>query len=207
MTLLVALGLGWSTPAAAAATCPATVDGLPLSVAVPFSGTERPVAGGSTSLLCAYGEGVTASAEVQLTWSDGCGDATSAVADGMDAAPFDALADDLVAEVGGACPAAASTSFPYVPVALGGLLAVALVAALVRHRRPAPSRPDVAPVLALLTTADGRALARTDTGQWLALAALTADRGGEALGATRPGRRPARPELAALAHQLAEADR
>jgi hypothetical protein len=226
--LLVALALlVTSAPTAqadgGAPACPAAVGDLPLSVAVPFSGTLRPTAGSdgeiaSTSLLCAYGEGVAPSAEVQVTWQAGssCGRTTVEAAAGVDRAPFDALADDLAAAVGGACPPEEGASFPIVPVAAGAggvLLVVGVVAVRrARRRQPTVAPPDLTPVLRQLRTGPGRALARSEEGQWLVVAAVAQARGRPeaaelARQASRPGRRSARPELAGLAHQVAGGDR
>lgn len=222
--------------------CPPVVAELPLSVSTPFSGTPHPVADAdgevtSTSLLCAYGEGVEPSAEVLLTWASGasCGTTGTEVAPGLDPAPFDALADDLAAAVGGTCPPAEGAALPVVPVAAGGAAVLLLAVAARRRRTPTRSGtrspspvagiecqneeaeveavpgPDLSLVLAELSTAHGRALARTEQGQWLVVAALARDVDMVDVADARPGRRPARPELAelaeGLAHQAAGADR
>jgi hypothetical protein len=236
--LLAVVALG--SPAEAqtpAPECPATVGDLPLSVSTPFSGTPRPVAGrdgdiASTSLLCAYGEGVEPSAEVLLTWGSGasCGTTATEVAPGLDRAPFDALADDLAGAAGGTCPPGESSTFPVAPVVAGGAGLVVLGLVLLRRarrRRPEPvpapvlapepavepaPRPDLTPVLDLLATPHGRTLARSQAGQWLTIAAVAQavdrpDAAELALAGSRPGRRPARGELAGLAHQATGVDR
>jgi hypothetical protein len=223
---------------AAGPQCPAAVGELPLSFSTPFSGTVRPVADAdgritSTSLLCAYGEGVEPSAEVFLTWEadTACGTTETEVAAGVERGPFDALADDLSGSVGGACPLAESSTFPVVPVVAGGaaVLLLGLVVVRRRRRRPVPvaepivdaepepePHPDLAPVLAQLSTRHGRVLARSETGQWLAVTAVAhavdrPDAADLARAGSRPGRRLARPELAAvaegLAHQATGVDR
>jgi hypothetical protein len=237
--------------------CPATVGDLPLSVATPFSGTPRPVADGdgeitSTSLLCAYGEGVAPSAEVLVSWETGaaCGTTEVDVAPSLDQEPFDALAAELAAAVGGACPPVESSTFPVVPVVAGGAAALVVGIVLLRRRRrrpepdmasvpaavppeppserepvPAPEpepvaepgpdpepepdvRRDLRPVLAELSTRHGRALVRSEAGQWLTVAAVAravdrAEVAELAHAGSRSGQRPAQDDLAALASALA----
>ena len=228
--VLAVVALGAPADAQAAAPqCPAVVGDLPLSMSTPFSGTPRPVADGdgettSTSLLCAYGEGVEPSAEVLLIWDAGvsCGDTEVEVAPGLDRGPFDALADDLAAAVGGPCPPAEGSTFPVVPVVAGGVVVLLLGVVVARRRRPragpAPEpvpepepepTPDLAPVLAQLSTRHGRSLARSEEGQWLVVAALAHDV--DLVPGGPSGRRPARDELAVraegLAHQATGGDR
>jgi len=115
----------------------------PLSVTTAFSGTLRPRADDdgrieSTSLLCAYGEGVAPAAEVTVTWAAGpmpCATTEVAVAPGLDARAFDELAGSLAATVGDDCPAASGGGWPLGAVAGGLLVGVVLaVVALHRHR-------------------------------------------------------------------------
>jgi hypothetical protein len=133
--------------------CPATVGDLPLSATAPFSGTTRPVAGddgeiASTSLLCAYGDGVQPSAEVTVSWATGagCADTETLVAPTLDEAPFEAAAADLTDELGGACPPSEAGGLPVLALAAGGAGVVTLAGLVIVGRRP--RRPARVPVVA-----------------------------------------------------------
>jgi hypothetical protein len=151
--LLVAAALFVGTPdavaqASGAPTCPVAVGDLPLTVAVPFSGTPRPVAGddgdlASISLLCAYGEGVEPSAELTVRWdpdaTNACAETETVVADGVDAAAFTAAATGLADRLGGTCPPEEPATFPVEQAAVAAAalgLVAALVVAVRRRKRP-----------------------------------------------------------------------
>jgi hypothetical protein len=134
-----------ATAQSADLTCPAVVGDLPLSVTAPFSGTVRHVDGGSSSLTCAYGEGVAPSAELTVTWDEGaaCGDATTEVAPSLRTQPFERAGAALVRELGGPCPPASEAGLPVGALAAAGAAALCVVAGVVlvrrrRRRRPAP---------------------------------------------------------------------
>src|SRR5262245_26558430 len=104
--------------------CPAALDGQPLSMEVPFSGTLRSVAGPdgevtATSLRCAYGEGVAPAADLTLTWGGDCGHVAATSAPRVETADLEAAGAALVAAVGGRCTAATVTAG--VPVTTGAL--------------------------------------------------------------------------------------
>ncbi len=200
-----------------APTCPAVVADQPLSVTTAFSGTVRPRAGDdgrieSTSLLCAYGEGAAPAAEVTVTWDAGpmpCATTEVAVATGLDARAFAALAGSLAATAGTDCPASSEGGWPVGAVAGGLLVGVVLAVVVLRRRRnrrgpavvdaaavepetgpeppaapeapAAPVRvPDAAPVLAGLRGPGGRDFARTGAGQ-LAVVATAAYLAGDSV--------------------------
>ncbi len=128
--------------------CPAAVADQPLSVTEPFSGTIRPRADGeggigSSSLLCAYGEGAAPAAEVTVRWTAGsapCATTEVAVAPGLDGAAFDAVASTLASSAGTACGASSAGGWPLGVVAaglVGGAVLAALAALRIRRRRPA----------------------------------------------------------------------
>ena len=148
VVLLVALALQVAAPHRAVAqvpapSCPAEVAGLPLSVSVPFSGIVRPEAddGGEVvrvRLLCAYGEGLEASAEVRLTWdprpSAACADVDVRVADGLAEGAFTSVAATLADALGGPCPPADGSAWPPMAAAVAAGLGLVGVLALARRR-------------------------------------------------------------------------
>ena len=125
--------------------CPAAVADQPLSVTEPFSGTIRPRADGeggigSSSLLCAYGEGAAPAAEVTVRWTAGsapCATTEVAVAPGLDGAAFDAVASTLASSAGTACGASSAGGWPLGVVAAGLVGGAVLAALRIRRRRAA----------------------------------------------------------------------
>ncbi len=168
--------------------CPAVVGDQPLSVATPFSATVRGRADGagrivSRRLLCAYGEGATAAAVVEVSWAGGsasCSRTSVTVADELDRGPFDRLASDLGAAAGGPCAAASARRWPLAAVAAGLLLLGLLVGSRRWRgfrraaRLPAASHgaADPRPALAPLSGPGGPAFARSGAGQLAILATL-----------------------------------
>ncbi len=233
--LVVALGAVLVVaPAAAQAadgptTCPTEVDGQPLALTAPFSGTVRVVAGADgeivrRSLRCVYGEGVTPSVDLTITWSPGGACSTDATeVPEVDAAAVDRAVARLARGLGGLCPSATApagtpSDLPLVGVAAALLSATVTLGGIVlvraRRRRPEPAaepvRPDVRPVLALLSADGGAAYARTAAGQLASVAALAYGRSAPALGdlarvasaRVRPAHRPADPDVAVLAARI-----
>jgi hypothetical protein len=199
-----------------------------LALTVPFSGTVRAVAGPDGevvehSLRCAYGEGVVPAIDLIITWAPDETCSTRATeADEIDPAAVDRAIARLASGLGGLCPSATAAVEPPDDLPLVGVSAALLGAAatlgglaVVRSRRlrPVPTpppRPDVRPVLALLSADGGAAYARTASGQLASVAALAYGRSAPALGdlaraastKARPARRPADPEVARLAARL-----
>lgn len=123
--------------------CPTAIAELPLSVAVPFSGTPRPVADHngeitSISLLCAYGEGVEPSAQLAVTWDPNadpaCADTETVVAEGIDARAFEAAAATLADPLGGTCAQQNEGQFPLTTAAIAAA-SLAVIAAIVMTAR------------------------------------------------------------------------
>jgi hypothetical protein len=211
-------------------TCPAEVDGQPLALTAPFSGTVRAVADDDgrivrRSLRCAYGEGIGPVVDLTIAWEEAGGCTTSsAAATGVAPDAVDRALAHLARSLGGLCPL--TTTPPSTPSNLPLVLGFATLAAVVsgaavlvtaparRRRVPVdaspPPRPDLTPVLAALSTSGGRAFTRSVSGQLASVAALAYGRSWSAIGdraragavQALPAHRPATGEVAALAARL-----